>query len=68
MFRNQLREVRQAQDKAQMALAIAAGVSPTIIVAIERHGYLPTPPVRERLAAALGVSVEALWPSQPVAA
>ncbi len=58
---NQLRELRQAKSLAQQALAIAARVSPAMIVAIERYQYCPSRPVRERLAEALGCTSADIW-------
>jgi DNA-binding XRE family transcriptional regulator len=57
-----LREQRRQRGLAIWALAVRAGTSPATIVAIERHGHVPTLDVQARLAAALGVPVNAVWP------
>jgi transcriptional regulator with XRE-family HTH domain len=57
-----LRRKRQQQRLAQAALAVMARVSPGLIVAVERHGHVPSPGVRARLACALRTHVGELWP------
>jgi DNA-binding XRE family transcriptional regulator len=59
---NKLRIVRQAQDLALYGVAARAGVSPTTLCAIEKWGYCPTAGVRQRIAAALGVTEREIWP------
>jgi DNA-binding XRE family transcriptional regulator len=60
-----LREARRQRGLAIWALAVRAHTSPATIVAIERHGHVPTLDVRTRLAAALGIPVDAVWPNPP---
>lgn len=62
--KNNLKQFRQARGLAQYGLATLAQTSPTTIVATERWGYVPTPMVRQRLAAALGVSEHDIWPDE----
>jgi DNA-binding XRE family transcriptional regulator len=61
---NRLRSLRQARGWAIYGLAVRARCSPTTIGAAERWGYRPSVVVCERIAAALGVPVEAIWPAQ----
>ena len=62
VIHNNLRSLRQAQGLAQYGLAALARVSPTTIQAAEKWGYLPSRPVRQRLASALGVRPADIWP------
>ena len=62
MGTNNLRELRRHRGLALWGLAARAGVSATTLSAVERWGYLPSPAVRRRVAAALGVDVLAIWP------
>jgi DNA-binding XRE family transcriptional regulator len=62
--RNSLKRVRRAHGLAQYGLAAQAGVSPTMVSAIERWNYHPTAAVCQRIAAALGVQVADIWPGQ----
>jgi DNA-binding XRE family transcriptional regulator len=59
---NRLRVLRQEHELALWGLAARAGVSASTLSAIERWDYLPTPPVRQRIAEALGVEASAIWP------
>jgi transcriptional regulator with XRE-family HTH domain len=59
---NNLRRLRQAQGLALYGLAALARVSPTTLSGIERWGYQPTARVRQRIAAALGVTERDIWP------
>ena len=59
---NRLRVLRQEHELALWGLAARAGVSASTLSAIERWDYLPTPPVRQRIAEALGVEPSAIWP------
>jgi DNA-binding XRE family transcriptional regulator len=65
---NRLKQLRRARGLAQYGLATLAQTSPSTIVAIERWGYVPSPAVRQRLAAALGVEVRDIWPDTETAA
>jgi len=60
---NGLRKWRHKLSYSQQELAAVAGVSPAMIVTIERYGYLPGPDVRAKLTLALGISEATLWPS-----
>src|SRR5262245_1115603 len=57
---HRLRDARQRRRLAQAALAVVAGVSPSLVVAVERYGHRPRPETRARLARALGVSESTL--------
>jgi transcriptional regulator with XRE-family HTH domain len=57
-----LRALRWARGLAMYALAVQASVSPTIIGAVERHGYIPGPEVRQRLAQAMNVDEADIFP------
>jgi transcriptional regulator with XRE-family HTH domain len=59
---NRLKDFRQARGLALYGLAALAGVSPTMLSAIERWGYRPRAQVCQRIAGALGVAVEEVWP------
>lgn len=61
---NYVRHTRKRLGLSQLALAIRAGVSPATLVAVERYGYRPTEPVRQRIADALGRRQDALWPEE----
>ena len=65
---NRLRELRKEQGLALWGLAARTGVSASTLSAIERWDYLPTPPVRQRIAEALGVEASAIWPEFGLAA
>jgi DNA-binding XRE family transcriptional regulator len=62
VIHNNLKSLRQAQGLAQYGLAALARVSPTTIQAAEKWGHLPSRPVRQRLATALGVRPMDIWP------
>jgi len=59
---NRVREVRHARGLTLNRLAAVADISPNTLVAVEKHFYWPTERVRERIAAALGLELEDLWP------
>lgn len=63
---NNLRQLRKQQNLPIMELAAKTGVSTAVIVAVERYNLYPGPSVRERLAAALGVSEALIWPEVDV--
>jgi DNA-binding XRE family transcriptional regulator len=65
---NRLRQLRRNQGVAQYGLAVRAEVSPTVIGAIERYDYVPGVEVRARIARALGVAVQDIWPHEEPAA
>jgi DNA-binding XRE family transcriptional regulator len=59
---HRLRALRRAQGLAIYGLAVRARCSPTTIGAVERWGYRPSTAVCARIAAALDVPVEVVWP------
>jgi transcriptional regulator with XRE-family HTH domain len=59
---NHLRRLRHARGLALYGLAALARVSPTTLSGIERWNYRPTARVRQRIAAALGVTERDIWP------
>jgi DNA-binding XRE family transcriptional regulator len=61
---NRLRCLRQARGWAIYGLAVRARCSPTTIGAAERWGYRPSANVCQRIAEALGVPLETIWPEQ----
>jgi len=65
MRANRLRELRKERGLALWGLAARTGVSASTLSAVEKWDYLPSRPVRERIAAALGVEAAAVWPEQP---
>jgi ribosome-binding protein aMBF1 (putative translation factor) len=65
---NRLRQLRRAQGLPIDGLAVKASVSPTIVSMVERFDYLPGKPVRTRLAQALGVQLQDIWPDKEPAA
>jgi DNA-binding XRE family transcriptional regulator len=60
--RNRLRELRQGQRLPLWGLAVRAGTTATTLSTIERWGYRPGAALRERIARALGVSTNDVWP------
>ena len=62
VVRNRLRELRRGQRLPLWGLAVRAGTTPTTLSAIERWGYRPGADLCERIAAALGVSTNDVWP------
>lgn len=63
----ELRELRLQRGLAQRALSVKSGVSVTTLSAIEKYGVVPGSVVRQRIAAALDVEAEQLWPTDTVA-
>ena len=61
---NQFKKSRIARGYSQLKLSVVAGISPAMIVAIEKYGYIPGPWVKAKLVKALGVSEATLWPNQ----
>jgi transcriptional regulator with XRE-family HTH domain len=63
---NRLRQLRRLQGLPLYGLAVKASVSPTIVSTIvsmiERFDYLPGKAIRTRLAQALGVQLQDIWP------
>lgn len=62
-MQNQLRAIRLQNRLPQLGLASKARVSPATIVQIEKWNHVPRVDVRQRIAATLGVPIEAIWPS-----
>lgn len=60
---NRLLHLRKALGFTQQELTIAAGISIATITAIEKYCYIPGPKVRGKLAQALGVPEEQIFPS-----
>ena len=60
---NNLKTLRKEKRMVQQELMVKAGISPAMIVAIERYNYLPVHKSREKIAEALGVDENELWPS-----
>ncbi len=60
---NKVREQRLRMGLVQQELAVIAGVNPSMLTMIERYGYVPSEPVRRRIAEALHSSDEQLWPT-----
>jgi DNA-binding XRE family transcriptional regulator len=58
-----LKAIRSKRGLPIIAVAVRAHVGTGTIVAIERHGHNPRLDTKQRLAAALGVSVESIWPT-----
>lgn len=59
---HRLRSIRHERGLAQAAIAVRSGVAVGTLNLIEVHGYEPRPQTKERIAAALGVEVKAIWP------
>ena len=57
-----LKIVRTERGLPIAAVAVKARVGTGTIVMIERYGHVPRPDTKERIAAALGVDVAAIWP------
>jgi putative transcriptional regulator len=63
---NNLRELRDAAGLTQIALAVKAGCSASTISAVEKYGYPPSMSMRQRIARALHVKLEDVWPRDEV--
>lgn len=59
---NNLRAVRQQASVTIEVLAVQAAVSPTVIGMTERANYWPTAATQLKIATALGVDVQTIWP------
>ena len=62
---NRLKEFRVIRKLSQQGLAVAAKVSPALMVAVERYDHRPTLCVQQRIADVLGCSPEDIWPEEP---
>ncbi len=58
---SQLKATRCARSLAIWGLSVMSGVSPSLLTAIEKWGYVPNSNTQERIADALGVRVEDIW-------
>ncbi|NOT95737.1 MAG: helix-turn-helix transcriptional regulator [Nitrospira sp.] len=58
-----LKSIRTKKGLPIAAVAVRARMGTGTIIMIERHGHNPRPETKQRLAAALGVSVESIWPT-----
>lgn len=58
-----LKAIRSKKGLPIIAVAVRAHVGTGTIVAIEKHGHNPRLETKQRLADALGVSVESIWPA-----
>jgi DNA-binding XRE family transcriptional regulator len=61
---NNLREVRESAGLRMMELTARCGVSASTLSAIENYDYKPRHNTKRRIADALGVEQDAIWPSQ----
>lgn len=59
---NNLRAIRNQAECRLWQLAAKSGVSASTLSAIERYDYSPSISTKRRIAHALRVSVEAIWP------
>lgn len=59
-----LKSRRAALGWSQRQLAAEAGVAPTTVNYCELYGHQPTPETRQKIANALGVDPDALWPEK----
>ena len=57
-----IRTLRKSQKKTLMALAHDTGSTPAWLTYIERYGHIPGSDLRQRIAEALGVEEDDLWP------
>lgn len=57
-----LKTLRLERGLPIVAVAVRAKVGTSTIVAIERHGHIPRIETQEKLARALGVTTNTLWP------
>jgi lambda repressor-like predicted transcriptional regulator len=58
---SQLKATRRARGLAIWGLSVMSGVSPSLLTAIEKWGYVPGANTQQRIADALGVQVEDIW-------
>ena len=58
---NQLKAARRTRGLAIWGLSVLSGVSPSLLTAIEKWGYVPSANTRKRIAEALGLQVEDIW-------
>jgi len=60
---NNLRTIRKQRGLALWGLAAKTKISTSLLSAIERWGYEPTIPLKERIANILEVPMADIWPS-----
>lgn len=58
---SQLKSIRRTRGLAIWGLSVLSGVSPSLVTAIEKWGYVPGSNTQGRIANALGVKVEEIW-------
>jgi DNA-binding XRE family transcriptional regulator len=58
---SQLKAARRARGLAIWGLSVMSGVSPSLLTAIEKWGYVPGVNTQKRIADALGLQVEDIW-------
>ena len=58
---SQLKAARRAQGLAIWGLSVLSGVSPSLLTAIEKWGYVPGANTQQRIADALGLQVDDIW-------
>ncbi len=63
-YHTNLRSIRTSQNLTRMGLAAAADTNMLTLQQIENYGYVPGPVIRQRIAAALGVTEAEIWPAQ----
>ena len=65
---NNLKKIRSEKGLTLWGITATTGISTTTLGAIENHGYVPIQKRQEKLADALGVTRDDIWPvtSDPV--
>lgn len=58
---SQLKSIRRARGLTIWGLSVISGVSPSLLTAIEKWGYVPSSNTQSRIAEALGVQIEDIW-------
>lgn len=66
-MRNRLLEYRKIKGLTQIELSAIAGVPQSAISEIETEERIPKIDTAQKIAAALGVSIEEIWPTEKVA-
>ena len=61
-MKSRLTEILAEKHLTRLDLQYLARCGPNLIRGIERFGWKPRPAVAEKIARALGVSVQDLWP------
>lgn len=59
---NKLKELRRKKGMVMRELAVLSRVDASTLSTIERYGYVPGSEIRQRIARALGLQVEDIWP------